>query len=406
MQPTITIPLADYEALIADNKQLNEKLTQVLFQLAEFQRMIFGTKSERFTSTVPLPSAPTLFDIPGSGVLQEPLTTKQITVTVPVKKKNEGHPGRKPLPAHLPREVTILEPSESTEGMTVIGQDITEVLDYTPGKLIVRQFIRPKYARLKGAGIITAELPEFPITKGIAGSGLLTHLIISKFVDGLPIYRQVEIFKRQGVELSTATIAGWIRAATELLFPLYENLQKQVLSSRFAQVDETRLQVLDRLIKGKSVRGWIWAYHSPTKRLVMFDYAEGRGKENPVKHLKNFQGYLQVDGYAVYDGFGLLPGITMVACWAHTRREVYEAKDYDLPRAEHILHEIGLLYNLERTIKGLSDAKRKHRREETAIPILDRLHAYMLREYEAVLPSSPMGKALNYALKRWKKLLT
>ena len=96
----------------------------------------------------------------------------------------------------------------------------------------------------------------------------------------------------------------------------------------------------------------------------------------------------------------------MASCWAHCRRECHEAKDYDLPRAEHILHEIGLLYNLERTIKGLSDAKRKHRREETAIPILDRLHAYMLREYEAVLPSSPMGKALNYALKRWKKLLT
>ena len=160
-------------------------------------------------------------------------------MTVPVKKKNEGHPGRKPFPAHLPREVTILEPSESTEGMTVIGQDITEVLDYTPGKLIFRQFIRPKYARLKGAGIITAELPEFPITKGIAGSGLLTQLIISEFVDGLPIYRQVEIFKRQDVELSTATIAGWIKAATELLFPLYENLQKQVLSSGYAQVDET-----------------------------------------------------------------------------------------------------------------------------------------------------------------------
>ena len=247
---------------------------------------------------------------------------------------------------------------------------------------------------------MTADLPEFPITKDIVGSGLLTQLIISKFVDGLPIYRQVEIFKRQGVELSTATIAGWIRAATELLFPLYENLQKQVLSSRFAQVDETRLQVLDRLIKGKSVRGWIWAYHSPTKRLVMFDYAQGRGKENPVKHLQHFQGYLQTDGYGVYDGFGLLPGITLLSCWAHTRREFFEAKDYGLPRAEHILGEIGLLYDLERTRKGLSDAERKRQREETALPVLDRLHAYMLSQQAAVLPASPMGKALNYALKR------
>jgi len=405
MQSQITIPLAEYEALIADNKQLNEKLTQVLFQLAELQRLIFGTKSERFVPAGSLPGAPTLFDLPAAEVPTETIE-KTITVTLPVKKKNEGHPGRNPLPAHLPREITVLEPLQDITGLTQIGQDVTEMLDYTPGKLIVRQYIRPKYARPKGAGIITAELPEFPITKGIAGSGLLTHLIISKFVDGLPIYRQVEIFKRQDVELSTATIAGWIKAATELLFPLYENLQKQVLSSRYAQIDETRLQVLDRLVKGKSVRGWIWAYHSPTKRLVMFDYAEGRGKENPVKHLQNFQGYLQTDGYAVYDGFGLLPGITMASCWAHTRREFFEAKDYDLPRAGHILHEIGLLYTLERTIKGLSDAERKRQREETAIPILDRLHTYMLREYEAVLPSSPMGKALNYSLKRWKKLLT
>ena len=405
MQSQITIPLAEYEALIADNKQLNEKLTQVLFQLAELQRLIFGTKSERFVPAGSLPGAPTLFDLPAAEVPTETIE-KTITVTLPVKKKNEGHPGRNPLPAHLPREITVLEPLQDITGLTQIGQDVTEMLDYTPGKLIVRQYIRPKYARPKGAGIITAELPEFPITKGIAGSGLLTHLIISKFVDGLPIYRQVEIFKRQDVELSTATIAGWIKAATELLFPLYENLQKQVLSSRYAQIDETRLQVLDRLVKGKSVRGWIWAYHSPTKRLVMFDYAEGRGKENPVKHLQNFQGYLQTDGYAVYDGFGLLPGITMASCWAHTRREFFEAKDYDLPRAEHILHEIGLLYTLERTIKGLSDAERKRQREETAIPILDRLHTYILQAYAAVLPSSPMGKALNYSLKRWKKLLT
>jgi len=406
MQPTITIPLADYEALIADNKQLNEKLTQVLFQLAEFQRMIFGTKSERFTSTVPLPSAPTLFDIPGSGVLLEPLTTKQITVTVPVKKKNEGHPGRKPLPAHLTREVTILEPSESTEGMTVIGQDITEVLDYTPGKLIVRQFIRPKYARAKGSGIVTAELPEMPITRGMAGSGLLTQLIISKFIDSQPIYRQIEIFKREGIELSPATVAGWIEGTATLLEPLYNLLVKLVLAAYYLQVDETRLQVLDRKEKGKSTRGWIWAYHAPLLRLVMFDYAEGRGKENPAHHLKHFKGFLQTDGYAVYDGFGMLPGVTLASCWAHSRREIFESKDYDLPRAEYVLKEIGRLYELERMIKTLSAAERYAQRQEISVPILNNLHIWMQQAFTEVLPQSPIGKALAYSLKRWNRLMT
>lgn len=313
MQSQITIPLAEYEALIADNKHLNEKLAQLLFQLAELQRMIFGTKSERFVSATPLPSAPTLFDIPGTPAVAEPLT-KEITITVPVKKKNEGHPGRKPLPAHLPRETTILEPAESIEGMTLIGQDVTEVLDYTPGKLIVRQFIRPKYARAKGAGIITAELPESPITRGMAGSGLLTQLIISKFIDSQPIYRQIEIFKREGIELAPATIAGWIEGTATLLEPLYELIVKRVLAGSYLQIDETRLQVLDRKEKGKSSRGWIWAYHAPLLKLVMFDYAAGRGKENPAHHLQHFKGFLQTDGYGVYDGFGLLPGVTLASC--------------------------------------------------------------------------------------------
>ena len=386
----------NFEALKAGHIDLLAQMAELKFQFEEIKRLVFGTKSERFMPQS-TPGAPTLFDLPAKEAVVD---TIEKTITVSLKKKNEGHPGRNPLPGYLPREITVLEPAEDVTGLTLIGQDITEQLDYTAGKLIVRQFIRPKYARPKGAGIVTADLPEFPITMDTVVSGLLTQLIISKFVDGLPIYRQVEIFKRQGVELSTATIAGWIRAATELLFPLYENLQKQVLSSRFAQVDETRLQVLDRLIKGKSVRGWIWAYHAPLLRLVMFDYAQGRGKENPVKHLQHFQGYLQTDGYGVYDGFGLLPGITLLSCWAHTRREFFEAKDYDLPRAEHILGEIGLLYDLERTRKGLSDAERKRQREETALPVLDRLHAYMLSQQAAVLPASPMGKALNYALKR------
>ena len=141
MQSQITIPLAEYEALIADNKQLNEKLTQVLFQLAELQRLIFGTKSERFVPAGSLPGAPTLFDLPAAEVPTETIE-KTITVTLPVKKKNEGHPGRNPLPAHLPREITVLEPLQDITGLTQIGQDVTEMLDYTPGKLIVRQYIQ------------------------------------------------------------------------------------------------------------------------------------------------------------------------------------------------------------------------------------------------------------------------
>jgi transposase len=399
-------PKPTYSMLENTVKKQAELLEKALFRIADLERLFMGTKSERFVGSTPVPGAPTLFDPePARAAVEALPETVTTTKTLSPKSRNEEHPGRKLLPPHLPREVTELEPEEDITGMKLIGEEVTEILDYTPGKLFVRQYLRKKYARLNGVGIVSATLPEEPITRGMAGAGLLTQFIIAKFIDGMPIYRQLAAFKREnGVDLSPATVSGWLEAVYLLLEPLYDNLTRQALAAYYLQIDETRMQVLDRKEKGKSHRGWIWAYHAVVDRLVLFDYAEGRGQKYPAHHLKHFQGYLQTDGYAVYDDLGAIPGITHALCWAHARREFFDAQGDRKDLADYALQEIGRLYDLERTIKSRSHEERYQERQEKALPILVDLKQWMEAQYKNVLPQSPMGKALAYSLKRWKKL--
>jgi len=219
--------------------QSEARLASYQFRIAELERLLFGAKTERFQPLTPPAVAGTLFSVEAPADAPTETTTRQIAVKTPVKAKNEDHPGRKPLPEHLEREEIILDPEESTEGMTLIGREITEVLEYKKGKLWVKRFVRPKYARKGGEGILTAPLPEQPIERCLAGTSLLAYVLISGFVDSLPIYRQLEIFKRQGVELAPATVSGWVDAAAGLLVPLYDTLRKQVLRSHYLQCDET-----------------------------------------------------------------------------------------------------------------------------------------------------------------------
>jgi len=307
---------------------LSQKLSEVTFQLSELRRAVYGRKSERFQG-LPVPEAPTpgvatLFDLaPPSAA--DPAPGKQITIILPAKKKNENHPGRNPLPDHLKREVTVLEPAGPTEGLKVTCREVTEILDYTPGRLFVRRYERPKYGAPGGDGVLVADLPEQPLPKSSCSAALLAHVIAAKYVDSMPLYRQLEGFKRQGVTLAAATVSGWVEGASQLLEPLYEELKSQVLATHYLQVDETRLQVLDHEKKGKSHRGWLWAYHAVQENLVLFDYAPGRDKDPPIKMLQSFQGHLQTDAYGAYDSFSKVPGITMAACWAHARRDFFEA---------------------------------------------------------------------------------
>ncbi|PWV44535.1 IS66 family transposase [Chitinophaga sp. S165] len=286
----------------------------------------------------------------------------------------------------------------------------TEQLECVPAELYVKKYIRPKYLLPDGneieSNIIIADLPAQPIDKCIAGPSLLSQLVIDKYVDHLPLHRQMQRFERAGVKLPYSTISDWVSATSKLIAPLYEALVKQTLASRYLQADETPCPVLDRDKNGKTHRGFYWIYQDSINKLVVFDYQEGRNKEGPSQMLDNFDGILQTDGYGVYDDIAGKKGITLIHCMAHARRYFIEAQDTDEDRAMHALDLIQQLYIIEKncTLQHLSATKRTQVRQEQSVPILKLLGEWMQHEYERVLPKSPIGKALAYSMKRWDKL--
>ena len=390
-----------YEDLFIQNAQLRDELDQL-------KRLIFGSRHERFISTVS-PDQLSL-DIP---IQQKEQSGPVLLQTIQYQRKKASKPdtekvqtGRMALPASLPREEEVIEPKADVTGWTRIGQEITEELERIPGKLFVRQYLRPKYINPLTGEIVIGELPVRPIDKGIAGPGLLAQIVIDKYVDHLPIYRQVQRFEREGMRLPISTLADWISGTCHLLEPLYEVHRKQVLNSNYLQADETPIKVMDKDKKGATHRGYHWVYHAPVNRLVLFDYREGRGREGPNECLQDFSGFLQTDGYAVYEDFNKRSGITLLHCMAHARRMFDQALDNDKQRAEYVLTEMQKLYAVEQMgrDKSLSMEELHTLRQEQAIPILENIKVWMMNTYPEVLPESTIGKAIGYSLKRWDKL--
>jgi transposase len=378
---------------------------KVIHELDQLKRLVFGSRHERFVPTTPQEQLALGLQVQTTQLPAPVLQRIEYT-----RKKKETsqkvHTGRMKLPASLPREQVVIEPQEDVTGWTRIGEEITEELERIPGKLFVRQYVRPKYAKPDGEGVVIGELPPRPIDKGIAGPGLLAQIIIDKYTDHLPVHRQIQRFEREGIKLPASTLTGWISGTCSLLEPLYEVHRKRVLSSNYLQADETPIKVLDKDKKGTTHRGFHWVYHAPQERLVLFDYREGRGREGPTECLKDFIGYLQTDGYAVYEEFDKKVDITLLHCMAHARRKFDEAKGNDLVRASHVLTEMQKLYALERQAKDneLSHDELYQLRQQQAVPVLDDLKTWMLENYKAVLPQSTIGQALHYSLQRWDKL--
>lgn len=245
-----------YESLFIEHLNLRHELDQL-------KRLVFGSRHERFIPSTPqeqlaLGLAVEKTEAPSTGITQ--------TIEYTRRQKKESteklQTGRMKLPADLPREQVILEPQQDVSGMKKIGEEITEELERIPGKLFVRQYVRPKYARPHEEGIVIADLPARPIDKAIAGPGLLAQIVIDKYTDHLPVYRQIQRFEREGITLSSSTITDWISGTCSLLEPLYDELRRQVLSSDYLQVDETPIKVLDRDKKGATHRGYHWVYHA------------------------------------------------------------------------------------------------------------------------------------------------
>lgn len=399
-----------YDELLELSREQEARINEMQFQLDQMRRLFYGAKRERYVKDEDDAQMTLPFEVEPEN---EPEKERETITYVRQKTKRENHPGRMTLPDHLPVEEIVLEPQEDTTGMKCIGKEITDQLELVPARLYIKRYIRPKYIKvedkedLNHKGVI-AELPVFPIEKGMTGPGLLAQIIIDKFMDHLPVYRQVQRFKRENIKISSSTINGWQEAVCNLLEPLYNNLKNRVLSQGYLQVDETPIKVLDKNHKNNIFRGYHWVYHSPLEKTVLFDYRDGRSGKGPTKLLANFKGYLQTDGYKVYDSFGDRKSITLLNCMAHARRGFEKSLDYDKLKAEYAMGMFGKLYDIERKAReqGYTPEQRYVLRLEESLPILNELGKWIADTYKTVLPKSAIGKAMAYCIPRWDKLMS
>ena len=398
-----------YDELLDEHQQLKLVVTGLQQQLSQLKKLIFGSKQERFVPTDVNPSQLSL-DIHADATAScSVVDAKRITYTktnVSVERKPLVHPGRMKLPEHLRREEIIIEPSEDITSCKKMGEEITEVLEWEPGELFVKKYVRPKYAKPGGDGVVIGRLPSRPLEKAMAGPGLLAQIVIDKYMDHLPLYRQMQRFERNGVKLPYSTLTDWVSSTCKLIEPLYEALKKEVLRSAYLHADETPIKVLDKDKKGQTHRGYYWVYQNSIRKMVFFDYQQGRGREGPLIMLEGFQGYLQTDGYNAYEIFDQRSGITLLHCMAHARRMFNEALDNDRQRAQYAMSEIQKLYAIERSCKeeNLSFDEIRTVRLHRSVPILTSLGKWMKEQYLQVTPKSPIGKALAYSIERWKRL--
>jgi len=399
-----TKPPLSYDDLLVENLQLKEQISFLQEQLNQLKRLLFGQKRERFIPS--FADQLTLFeeddsdkDAPGK---EEEITYKR---SKSVKKKQTPH-FRNPLPAHIPRKEIVIEPEGiDTSGLKRIGEEVTEELEYEEARLYVNKYIRPKYAKAYDEGVIIAQLPSRIIPKGIPGVGLLSHIIVSKFMDHLPLYRIRRQLKRQGVDIAESTINDWIKAIVDLLEPLYKVQRARILGRDYLMVDETTIRVLDSMKKGKSHTGYHWVYYDPLAKEVFYEYRRGRGGEFPRETLKDFAGYLQTDGYSGYNEVGTRPEVIQLACFAHVRRKFEQALPNDKKRASWILKRIRYLYAVERRIRDFPYKKRYDFRQHHSARQLRIMRQWLIKNKPEVLPRSSIGAAIDYTLNLWNRLV-
>src|ERR1700761_5726026 len=397
-------------AMVVEQHAFIERLQTMI---AHLRRMQFGQKSEKIERQIEQLELE-LEDLESAQAAQlKELERKLEPEAVAIAAKQK--PVRRSLPDHLPREVETHIPAASEcpecgSQLNKLGEDVAEVLEWIPASFKVIRHVRPKLCCSKCDVIVQAEAPSRPIARGLAGPGLLAHVIVSKYADHLPLYRQSEIYARQGVEISRSTLAGWVGAASDLLAPLVDAIQKHVLDGRKLHADDTPMPVLAPG-NGKTKTGRLWTYvrddrpgGEDTSPAVWFAYSEDRGGEHPRQHLESFRGALQADAYA---GFHHLYGndIYEAACWAHARRKFYEIHVvHASPTTTEALARIGALYAIEEEIRGKTVVLRLTVRQSRARPLLDGLRDWMEKARKSMSAKSETAGAIRYALSRWRAL--
>ena len=331
------------------------------------------------------------------------------TITYTRKKR-----GATRISKDLPREVVRLDIAEENrkcpccgDPMEQIGEESSERLDYTPAVVKVIETVRPKYACKKHeeAGVLTAEPPTHPIKKGMATAGLLSHVLVSKYKDHLPLYRQSRIFARHGAEIPESTLCDWVRQAADMLQPVVAAMRTSVLDSEVVQTDDTPVLVIDRQHQQGRRRGFLWAYVGDRAEVV-FDFTSGRSRAGPMAFLDGYCGILQADAYAGYDQVFVSGDVDEAGCMAHARRKFVEAEAADPINVGHVIAAMRKLYRVERQAKeqGLDADGRRDLRQRESKPVMDAMGPWIRELHRSVLPKSPLGKATGYAVRQWDAL--
>ena len=399
--------LIERDAVIANLSAQLESLKQ---QILNLRRLHFGAKSEKLAGQAELFQETAAIPVP-----------PQDTQTITYKRRRRGRPA---LPEHLARERVEYDLSDGEKAefdeLDRIGEEVSETLEYTPAKLVVIEHARAKYAcRKDGESTIrTAFAQPSPLPKTNAGAGLLAQILVSTFVDHLPLYRQESIFKRHGVELPRSTLCEWKLGSGELLAVLRAPLIAHTLSAPRLHSDDTTMPLI---VGGrgstKTARLWgylgagarrneagEWVEHSAS---VVFEFTESRESMHPIKFLKHYEGYLQADAYSGYDALYRTGRIIEVGCWAHCRRKYFEiAKTQNTPGlAAEALAWIAKLYRIESAIRDQPPDKKLDVRQAESVPVLSEFKVWLDGHYRTLLPQGPLAQAFGYTLRNWRALI-
>ena len=380
-------------------------------RVAYLIEQMYGRRAEKVD-----PAQLLLFAEQVAQTVQPETTADEIEEPPPPQRKKKKS-GRKKLPVELPR-IQIKHPvpedkeicQHCSSPCRCIGHKITEQLEYAPASLFIIEHIQPVMGCRCGEGeIVVAQKPAQPIEKGIPGPGLLAQVVVSKYADHLPLYRQENMFQRHGVEISRKTMCDWVLAAAQMLEPVVDFMKTKLLESKVIHTDDTPVNVRG---PDGNMQGRFWVYLGDEEHpYTIFDFTPDRRRDGPQTFLADFVGsaasprYLQADAYGGYDGiFSAGNAVLECACWAHARRRFYEARKSDVNRAHQMLAWIKLLYAVERDARELDAAQRYAMRQERSRPILYKISTWLDEQKDIVLPKSPIGEAIGYCINQWQAL--
>jgi len=385
---------------------------QLKLRLAKLLRERFGASSEKLRGAIEQLEL-LLGEFEEQIAETTPAEPAQPAASAP-DETTRRKPVRRPLPESLPRDVVEHAAPcacpKFGETLRALGEDMTEVLDYVPGSFRVTRHVRPKLSCRSCEGIAQAPAPSLPIERGLAGAGLLAHVLVAKYADHLPLYRQAEIYARAGIDLDRSTLAGWVGQTARLVRPLVEAIGAHVMAAERVHADDTTVPVLDPG-RGKTKTGRLWCYARDDRPFagnaapaVLYCYSPDRSGEHPRTHLASFRGILQADGYAGHAGL-YERGVTEAACWAHARRKFFDVHAATKsPLALEALQRIAALYAIEATIRGRSPEARRAARQTQGAALFAELRTWLEKTHARIPGKSELAGAIRYRLTRWQAL--